>query len=233
MAAVRVAYIVGLVFAVDLSFGFHGCVYRFLYEHVMPFRALRAPALAAILVGFSLAVLAGYGAARISSRLRSARARAMLALALSGAVLVECRSSPLRLRTVPGGPPAIYADLLDDIRRSGRTPPAVIVEVPMFREEPTYMYYSLFHWQRLVNGYSGFYPPSYIRLVEAMQLFPDDFALRALRASGARYALIHGELLEADEYRRIVRRVDTCRCGLRLVGRRPWQDREISLYQLE
>ena len=38
----------------------------------MPFRALRAPALAVMLVGFSLAVLAGFGVARISNRLHSA-----------------------------------------------------------------------------------------------------------------------------------------------------------------
>ena len=43
-----------------------------------PFRALRIPALAVILVGFSLAVLAGFGVARISARITAPGARAVL-----------------------------------------------------------------------------------------------------------------------------------------------------------
>ncbi len=93
-------------------------------------------------------------------------------------------------------------------------------------------YYSTFHWQRLLNGYSGFFPPSFVRLVAAMQGFPDAASLKALRARGARWAVIHGELLVPEEYQRVIGAIDDCRCGLTLVAQRPWQDREISLYRL-
>ena len=76
-SAVRVAYSFGLGFAVNLTLGFNAPLYRFLYEHAAPFRALRIPALAVILVGFSLAVLAGFGVARFTARMKSARARAL------------------------------------------------------------------------------------------------------------------------------------------------------------
>jgi hypothetical protein len=66
-----------------------------------------------------------------------------------------------------------------------------------------------------------------------MQGFPDARALAVLRERGVRYAVIHGELLAAEEYRRLIGAIDTCRCGLTLVGRRPWQGRETSLYRLE
>jgi hypothetical protein len=228
-SAVRAAYALGLVFAIDLTLGLHGLSYRFLYAHATPFRALRIPALAVILVGFSLAVLAGFGIARISARLRAPSARAAFALVSCIAVLIEGLSAPIQLTTIPGAPPAIYADMLRDIGNSGT---AAIVEVPISREDPTYMYYSTFHWQRLLNGYSGFSPPSFVRLVAAMQGFPDAGSLEALRARGARYAVIHGELLAPEEYQRMIGAIDNCRCGLTLVARRPWQDREISLYRL-
>ena len=231
LSPVRAAYALGLMFAVDLTLGFNGLIYRLLYEHVTPFRALRIPALAVILVGFSLAVLAGFGVARMSARITSAGARAGLTLVACVAVLAECRSTPVQLTTIPGGAPPIYEDLRHDI---GNSPTAVLVEVPvMFGGDQMYMYYATFHWQRLVNGYSGFFPGSYQQLRAVMQGFPDARALAVLRERGVRYAVIHGELLEREEYRRLIGAIDTCRCELTLVARRPWQGRETSLYRLQ
>src|SRR5207237_990317 len=65
LSATRIAYALGLLIAFDVSLGFNGIVYRALYDYFLPFRALRIPARMGIMVGFSLAVLAGYGAARI------------------------------------------------------------------------------------------------------------------------------------------------------------------------
>ena len=96
-----------------------------------------------------------------------------------------------------------------------------------------YMYYSTFHWQTLLNGYSGFFPPLYLRLVAAMREFPDARSLEALHIRGARYAVIHGERLAPEEYQRLIRAIDAYRCELTLVARRPWQGREISLYRLQ
>jgi hypothetical protein len=48
-----------------------------------------------------------------------------------------------------------------------------------------------------------------------------------------KYALVHGELLEAAAYGAVTRAADECRCGLTLLGRRPWAGREISLYRIE
>jgi len=55
------------------------------------------------------------------------------------------------------------------------------------------MYYSTFHWRHLVNGYSGFTPAHYGRLVAALgrpTAAPDD-AWAALAASGATIVLVH------------------------------------------
>ncbi len=63
-------------------------------------------------------------------------------------------------------PPAIYADLLRDV---GSSPTATIAEVPIIvGKDQISMYYSTFHWQTLLNGYSGGFPPTYLRLAGAM-----------------------------------------------------------------
>jgi hypothetical protein len=55
------------------------------------------------------------------------------------------------------------------------------------------MYYSTFHWRKLVNGYSGFTPAHYGRLVAALgrTSASADEAWAALETSGASTVLIH------------------------------------------
>ena len=224
VSAVRAGYAIGLLFAVDLTRGFNGLIYPALYALVPPVRALRIPALAVVLVAFSLAVLAGYGAARV-------RRRGVIAT-LACAVLAESLSIPMPLRTFPASPPPVYADIARDNPDDG-----TIVELPMIYsadprfQDQIYMYYSTFHWQKLVNGYSGFFPPSYLEAAAILRTFPDNRSLEALAARHTRYVVIHGERMGAEEYQRIVGAVDTCGCGLTLVARRPWQGKEISVYR--
>lgn len=184
------AYLLGLLIAFDISLGFNGITYRVLYEFFLPFRGLRIPARNGIIVGFSLAVLAGFGAARI---------RRPALLAAIGAVLVaEYLSRPIPMMTIPQQMPPAYADVLRD---NAGNPTAAIFEFPVSsHDDPTYMYYSTFHWQHLVNGYSGFFPPSYIFLVNAVENIPDDESIHAIKSHGTRYLLVHGERLFGDRY---------------------------------
>ena len=155
-----------------MSLGFNGVIYRGLYDYFLPFKALRMPARMGLMVGFSLAVLAGYGAARIAERLRSPATRRAVLTLLGLLMLVEYASTPLELWAAPRQPPESYADL---VRDAGDGPTSVIFEFPTgAMEDPEYLYYSTFHWQYLVNGYSGFFPPSYRQIVNAVRDFPDE-----------------------------------------------------------
>jgi hypothetical protein len=60
-----IAYGLGLLIAFDLSLGFNGISYRILYEYVLPFRGLRVSGADGVIVGFSLAVLAGFAMASL------------------------------------------------------------------------------------------------------------------------------------------------------------------------
>ena len=89
--AVRLAYALGLLLALDVSLGFNGVIYRGLYDYFLPFKALRVPARMGLMVGFSLAVLAGYGATRIAERVRSVPMRRVVLTALGLLMLVGVR----------------------------------------------------------------------------------------------------------------------------------------------
>ena len=98
---------------------------------------------------------------------------------------------PVELREVPTAPPTVYTWLRQQ-------PPSVILEWPIPRaaslgvtQAPLYMYYSTFHWQRLINGYSGFYPPSYIRLIETVRRLPSRDATDYLKRRSVDYVIVH------------------------------------------
>jgi hypothetical protein len=233
ISAARLAYALGLVAAFDVSLGVHGLTYPLLYEYVLPFRGLRVPARMGVFVGFSLAVLAGFGTARLSGMLKSAAQRRALVAALGVVMLAEYASKPLDLQNLSLAPPAAYADL---VRDRGDSPTAVIFEFPTSAfDDPTYMYFSTFHWQHLVNGYSGFFPPSYYNVVESMKDFPSDVSLYAIKAHGARYVVVHGERLFGARYEEIVADL-TRHKDLALVSRTPaervGQHGEISVYRV-
>jgi hypothetical protein len=223
----RWAYALGLLFAFDLSLGFNGLSYRLLYDYVLPYRGLRVPARMGIITGFSLAVLVGYGAARLAAGRR-------WVFAMAGAlILAEYASKPLDLRQIPTEAPESYADMLRD---RGEGPTTAVFEFPASAfDDPTYMYYSTFHWQHLVNGYSGFFPPSYLRVLNAMQRFPDQSAFNAIKSHGAHYLLVHGERLYGARYEQLIPELEK-RGDLKLISRRPAVGpnghQEISLYRI-
>jgi len=231
--ATRLAYGLGLVLAFDVSLGFNGLIYPVLYDYFLPFKALRIPARMGLMVGFSLAVLAGYGATRIAAPLRSDSMRMAVFGVLGVLMLIEYSSIPLPFWMAPSYPPETYGDL---VRDRGDSPTAVLFEFPTSAlDDPAYLYYSTFHWQSLVNGYSGFFPPSYRRLAAAVQNFPDEPSMDAIKSHGTRYLVIHGERLYGGRYEQLLPMLDRRR-DLTLVSRRPWQQGgthgEISLYRV-
>jgi len=135
-----------------------------------------------------LALLAGFGLARIEHTW--GRRRGWLAVAIAAVALVNaeaCRA-PLPYSTFAGIPP-VY-----DALRSARD--AVVVELPAYdrrawaRNAP-YMLNSTSHWKPLVNGYSGFMPAGYARLRAALEGFPGQEALETMHHRAITHAVVH------------------------------------------
>ena len=180
-------HVVGVLFALLLVFGTNAGVYSLLYEWVLPFRGLRVPARAAILLLLGMAVLAGAALAWLLTRFARARWLAPVAIAAAAA----------EFATVPAVIPADrdispwYQTLrtLDDV---------VVFEWPVTvpwrlydMRDVRYMYRSLAHWRPLLNGYSGNYPRSYEMLLLEMRAFPYTSALNYLRERGATVLVVH------------------------------------------
>lgn len=227
VSVVRLAYGAGLAFAVNESLGYSGVGYGWLYDHLLPYRGIRIPARWGLLAGLSVAVLAGFGLARVLERVPPRAGRAALAVVACGLALVEYRQREVPLRHAPRELPAVY-------ERFNGSPPTVLVELPL--EESTFpMYFSTFHWQRLVNGYSGHFPPWFIPLVGATTTasFPNDAALAELRAHHVEYILVHRALFrDRGLCGRIVAAMDQ-RPDLTLVGRYELFSAESRVYHLK
>ena len=174
--------------------------YRVLYDHVPGFDGLRVPARFGMIEALMLALLAGYGAHALA-RARSGRVLLVGAgvfffleathvpFTVNGMAPVRGLVTPEARLFRPARAPAVYRELAR--QRSD----SVLVEFPF--GQPDYdlraMYYSTVHWRRLVNGYSGVFPPHYGLLTSAFSEMPrhPDLSLDALRMSGATHAIVH------------------------------------------
>jgi len=188
--------IVGLVGFV-ISLGLHTPVYGLLRELVFTYRGLRSPARAAALVFLAIAVLAGYGWQAVLAR-RPQWRRVGTALLVGLLSLEYITFAPLWL-VLPRTPPATA-------RWLAQQPRSVVVEFPLPKahelhtiHDGMYMYASIFHWQPLLNGYSGFYPNSYMELIELMKRFPSDDTIAYLRQREVDLIVLHGTYMKPDE----------------------------------
>jgi hypothetical protein len=150
-----------------VAFGLHTPYYRFLFiSFGAVFRSIRAPARGIVLFDLALAVLAAWGLSFAAGAAPSFPRRATIlgALVLTG---VEYRAFPFDLHDVAAEPAPVYRWLA----RPGV--PAGVMEwplSPMYDFE--YQFRSTAHWKPIVNGSSGFFPPDYLRLSEAVSKYP-------------------------------------------------------------
>jgi len=180
--------------AVALSLGANGSLYRWLNAHAWVLRGFRAPARFAILAFCALAVLAGFGFQALRRLVAPPPLqRALLAVTIV-IITIECWSAPMFLATVPTFEPDVYRVLRG-------FDPSVVAELPIeYGLSPQFMYQSIFHWHRLVNGYSGYEPPDYAETRQRMVTFPDDEAIGRLRELGVRYVLVHQAFYTVDDW---------------------------------
>ena len=224
-----VAYAAALGVSADASFGVNGSTYPVLYKLIFPFRGLRAPDRFAVLVGFSLAVLAGYGVARLLRDVQRRRTGMLVAAGLVAVVAVE--SAPdLHLTPVWRDVPSIY----DNVRTGSD---AVLVDLPFPQRdgstegEYSFLYFATVHHKRLVNGGSGFYPPWYDPLADLMRDFPNDRAIAELKRHGAEYLVLHGYFYEPGQYVKVTTALDA-RPDVALKARGTWNGAECRLYEM-
>jgi len=200
-----VAYLIGLAVAFELSLGANGRLYPLLYEHISAFRGLRAPARASVYCLFFLGILGAHAAAALT-RTSSLRIRSVVSAVICAGMLFEYRVAPMHLVSYPNDPPPLSRVL-------ARLPAGIVAEFPMPKRnapphhDPRFAFMSTFHWMPLVNGYSGFYPRSYLNRLARVSGFPDAESVASLRRENVRYLIVHADGYPEGERQRIVERL--------------------------
>jgi hypothetical protein len=149
--------------AVVVSLGPQTAFYRFLHEHLVLVRGVRALSRFSLIPVLALCVLAGLA---LSGR----RLVAVLALLLG---CLEASNVPIRYAVAPA--PSAAARWL-----AGK--PGAVAVLPLGEDDTAAMLDGLAHGRPLVNGDSGFVPRPYTRAEELLQLPLSPDALRFLRA---------------------------------------------------
>lgn len=164
--------------------------YRWLYEVFSPLRALRAPVRFDALVNFAVAGLAGLGALAFVTHARAWSALALGAVLLMAGEYLSLPAAHSARLPVASEIPPVYQWL-------AQQPPGVTLELPLLgadaqgRLDISKQYFSIYHWQKTPDGYSGFVPPRRGEIAYEMQFAPDARAVSLLQALDVRYLVVH------------------------------------------
>jgi hypothetical protein len=192
-----VSYVLIVLVGLSLSLGpGEWRPYGVLLRFVPGFSGMRVPARAGVVAHLGLAVLAAAGAAQVLERLPR-RLAPIMAVALGAVIVIEGRSA-LTVDPFPPVDQRLDRPAYEWLRDS---PPGAAIELRIAQQNDFhpftlfYQFNTLIHRHRIVNGYSGW--PSILQefLGGPAAPFDDPAAvpevLRALRAIGIRYLLLH------------------------------------------
>ncbi|MFQ6108607.1 MAG: discoidin domain-containing protein [Candidatus Aminicenantales bacterium] len=219
----------GLAFL--FTFGPHG-PYILLYKYVPGFDGLRVASRWHIFVMFSMAVLAAFGAKAVWRFLFPKKTLALLAaIAIPLVILIEYLSIPIPVKKVrvKEDVPEVYRWLAE---REGDFP---FIELPLpepgeriAKIECPRVYYSTYHWKKMVNGYSGFFPPVYYELMRRWKDFPLEKNIHDLKRLGVRYVVIHPDLYKEKEAVHVLAGIPSLAKDMHLIA----QIEEALVYEL-
>lgn len=184
--------------------------YRWLYEHVPGFDALRVPHRFDLFVMLGLGACAGFGIVRL---MEWSRGRRILTPGLAGGVslaLVMADFFAPGLRYIERGmgenAPPLYRWLAGS--EASRTIPkdALLLELPIgvdktpVNSSPQYLLYALEHGRPMLNGSPNIIPAGYERLFSEMRRFPTQATLDIAEGLGVKFIIVHtGGLLNDDK----------------------------------
>jgi len=174
--------------------------YRFLWTYIPGFEGLRVPARFAMIVALMLAVLGALGAAAVARVRHGVIVLGVLAalflyeagaapFVVNGMSPVQGLVTPPARLELPRRAPLVYR-AVDQLPAN-----AVIADLPLGEADYDLraMYYSIERWRRIVNGYSGFFPPHYGRVKVALSEVPrhPEVSMEMFRDLGVTHVIVH------------------------------------------
>lgn len=191
-------YLALFAFAVIASMGVNAPFFLLLRGVVDLVSMLRVPARFAAVGLCALSVLVAFGGRWLFVSITERRWRALVFGTVAALMLVEY-STGIDLERVRQDRAAVY-------RWLATQPRAPVAELPMPKlthgmpgRDPEREFFSTSHWQPLLNGYSGYYPIGYNRLLFYLSVFPRGNWIDLLIGRRAKYLVIHeAELTPAE-----------------------------------
>jgi hypothetical protein len=171
-----------------MSFGPALPGYELLHNYVPLIAGLRNAARWGWLLLAAVAILAALGAKELGARGAKGAKGAVLVIAAMVLVTVEAWRAPVGFTRFEGLP-RIY----DRIAAEGDV---VLAEFPLYSgdrvsENGPYVLANTRYLRPLVNGYSGFQPPTFEQRARVLTRFPDASAIDGLRALGVTHVTVH------------------------------------------
>jgi hypothetical protein len=175
------------VIGILMSFGPALPGYALMHEYVPLIAGLRNAARWGWLTLAAIAVLGGFGISKMPTQ-----AAAVVAVL----VTIEAWRAPVGF-TRFDGLPRIYDRIAAEEH-------VVLAEFPLYSgdrvsENGAYVLANTRYLRPLVNGYSGFQPPTYEERAKILTRFPDESAIEALQALGVTHVTVHQRAF-ADRY---------------------------------
>jgi len=156
----------------------------------------------------AVAVLAAFGAKWLWSILADRRRLVyLIAVAISLLIIIEYLSVPIPSISVPvkNKIPEVYKWL------AAKDGDMAIIELPLpqhqqslYLKEAPRVYYSVYHWKKLVNGYSGYFPPLYRELQQRWRTNSLEQNIKDLIDLRVKYLILHSSLYEEKKLKDIL-----------------------------
>jgi hypothetical protein len=172
----------------------------------------RVPARFGMLLPFGLAILAASGFCvllRMLERwepLKRSSWKAIMTASVLVVLALEFNSAPVSL-----SPVMVPSNVAPEYHWLATQPVEFpLVELPVtlrgdfpdLFQETGYIYASIFHWHPLVNGYSGYSPPSADEMFHLARQLPSLDSATKLSSLGVHYVVLHRDSLSLDELSR-------------------------------
>lgn len=182
----------------------------FLFEFVPGFSSLRAIGRFFIVTLMSMTVLITIALHQYLRKIKKRSLYVGIISLLSSLIVLEYLIIPplkpisLEAAKIGSDIPDVYQWLAE------KESDIVILELPLWVGEEAqsskYLYFSIYHWKKLINGYSGYYPPDYVEFSEkSLKDILKDDTIKEIKDYGVDYVIIHtnaspGLMQELKEY---------------------------------